>query len=167
MTALINLLTEETEQFLLILEDYHLIIEQQIHTNLSYLVEHLPSQLHIILSTRIDPPLPLSQLRAASWPQRRQLIQHIRRQLSSLPLRNAYYPGSQQCYQEFIAAHPDAEQPSIPNEQQLPWTLITDVDATNAGDICFSTEAFCSLFAETGLTAESVVECIDLANERL
>jgi LuxR family transcriptional regulator, maltose regulon positive regulatory protein len=41
-----------------------MITEQQIHTTLSYLVEHLPSQLHIVLATRTDPLLPLSQLRA-------------------------------------------------------------------------------------------------------
>ena len=46
------------------LDDYHLITEQQVHTTLSYLVEHLPTQLRIILITRTDPPLPLSQLRA-------------------------------------------------------------------------------------------------------
>ena len=64
LTALINLLAESSEHFLLILDDYHLITEQQVHTTLSYLVEHLPTQLHIILATRTDPPLPLSQLRA-------------------------------------------------------------------------------------------------------
>src|SRR5204863_5409649 len=64
LTALINLLIESTEHFVLILDDYHLITEQQVHTTLSYLVEHLPAQLRIILITRTDPPLPLSQLRA-------------------------------------------------------------------------------------------------------
>jgi len=64
LAALINLLMERTEQLLLILDDYHVITEQQIHTTLMYLVEHIPAQLHIILSTRADPSLPLSQLRA-------------------------------------------------------------------------------------------------------
>jgi len=54
---LINLLAHSTQHFLLILDDYHLISEQEIHTTLSYLVEHLPSQLHLILATRVDPPL--------------------------------------------------------------------------------------------------------------
>src|SRR3989442_1130649 len=57
------LLAEGTEQFLLILDDYQVITDQQVHTTLSYLVEHLPVQLRIILSTRADPPLPLLQLR--------------------------------------------------------------------------------------------------------
>src|SRR5437016_4192173 len=62
--ALINRLAEQSEQLLLILDDYHLVTEQAIHTSLTYLVEHLPPQLHLILATRADPPLPLSLLRA-------------------------------------------------------------------------------------------------------
>lgn len=64
LTVLINLLAEHKGHFVLILDDYQMITEQQVHTTLSYLIEHLPAQLHIILSTRSDPPLPLSQLRA-------------------------------------------------------------------------------------------------------
>ena len=64
LQTLINRLAEQSEQFLLILDDYHLITEQAIHTSLTYLVEHLPPQLHLILATRADPPLPLSLLRA-------------------------------------------------------------------------------------------------------
>ena len=64
LQTLINRLAEQSEPFLLILDDYHLITEQAIHTPLTYLVEHLPPQLHLILATRADPPLPLSLLRA-------------------------------------------------------------------------------------------------------
>jgi len=64
LTAFTNLLVDSAQDYLLILDDYHVITEEQIHTSLSYLVEHLPAQLHIILATRIDPPLPLSLLRA-------------------------------------------------------------------------------------------------------
>jgi len=70
LVALINVLSEATEHFVLILDDYHLITEPQVHTTLSYLVEHLPAQLRIILSTRTDPPLPITQLRA-----RRQILE--------------------------------------------------------------------------------------------
>src|SRR5207253_2286764 len=62
--TLINRLAEQSEQLLLILDDYHLVTEQAIHTSLTYLVEHLPPHLHLILATRADPPLPLSLLRA-------------------------------------------------------------------------------------------------------
>jgi LuxR family maltose regulon positive regulatory protein len=64
LTTLSNLLLNSTEHFVLILDDYHVITEKEVHTTLSYLVDHLPAQLHIILSTRADPSLPLSQLRA-------------------------------------------------------------------------------------------------------
>ncbi|HEY4034638.1 MAG TPA: AAA family ATPase [Ktedonobacteraceae bacterium] len=61
---LINLLAEGTDDFLLILDDYQVIGEQEVHTSLAYLIEHLPPQLHIIVATRADPPLPLPLLRA-------------------------------------------------------------------------------------------------------
>ena len=68
LQTLINRLAEQSEQLLLILDDYHLVTEQAIHTSLTYLVEHLPPQLHLILATRADPPLPISLLRAGSAP---------------------------------------------------------------------------------------------------
>ncbi len=58
LNALCNLVLDSTQHFVLILDDYHLITEQHIHATLSYLVERLPPQLHIILATRADPPLP-------------------------------------------------------------------------------------------------------------
>jgi LuxR family maltose regulon positive regulatory protein len=64
LNTLINLLSESTTQFLLILDDYQVITEPEIHTTLAYLVEHLPAQLRLILSTRSDPPLPLPLLRS-------------------------------------------------------------------------------------------------------
>ena len=72
LTSLINLARESSEHLVLVLDDYHVITEQQVHTTLSYLVEHLPPQLHIILATRTDPPLPLSLLRT------RRLLREIR-----------------------------------------------------------------------------------------
>ena len=64
LQTLLNRLAAQHEQFILILDDYHLITEQAIHTSLTYLLEHLPPQLHLILATRADPPLPISLLRA-------------------------------------------------------------------------------------------------------
>ena len=64
LTALINTLVKQTEQLLLVLDDFHVITEPAVHTSLTFLLEHLPSQLHIILTTRTDPPLSLSRLRA-------------------------------------------------------------------------------------------------------
>jgi ATP/maltotriose-dependent transcriptional regulator MalT len=47
LTAFINTLVKQAEQFLLILDDYHIITESEVHSSLSYLIEHLPSQVHL------------------------------------------------------------------------------------------------------------------------
>src|SRR5262249_23515412 len=52
------------QEVLLILDDYHLIDAQPVHASLTFLLEHLPPRLHLVLATRIDPPLPLARLRA-------------------------------------------------------------------------------------------------------
>jgi LuxR family maltose regulon positive regulatory protein len=62
--SLINQLFQSQEQFILILDDYHIITQKEIHRSLTYLIEHLPPQLHIILATRTNPPLPLTRWRA-------------------------------------------------------------------------------------------------------
>lgn len=48
---------------------------------------------------------------------------------------------------------------------RLPWTLIPDVDPEDTQDICFRREAFCGLFAETGLDAPNVASFVDRAVE--
>ncbi|MFL5659311.1 MAG: LuxR C-terminal-related transcriptional regulator, partial [Ktedonobacteraceae bacterium] len=48
----------------LILDDYQVINEPAIHRSLAYLVEYLPSQVHVMLATRTNPPWPLSRWRA-------------------------------------------------------------------------------------------------------
>jgi acyl-CoA reductase-like NAD-dependent aldehyde dehydrogenase len=99
----------------------------------------------------------------ASWSQRDQLLEEMRKVLSHVPSRTAYYPGALERHQIFINEHPEAEQIGLSTEKQLPWTLIAGIDPGNIDDVCFTTEAFCSLFAETALEAESVSEYIDKA----
>jgi LuxR family maltose regulon positive regulatory protein len=66
LTALINDIAAFPDEFALVLEDYHLIESQSIHEALDFLITHLPRQIHLILTSRIDPPLPLARLRAQS-----------------------------------------------------------------------------------------------------
>jgi LuxR family maltose regulon positive regulatory protein len=47
-----------------VLDDYHVIETPAIHQHLSFLLEHLPPQMHLVISSRTDPPLPLARLRA-------------------------------------------------------------------------------------------------------
>jgi len=53
------------QEFVLIVDDYHLIQNQAVHAALRFLLEHIPPRLHIILLTRYDPPLELARLRVA------------------------------------------------------------------------------------------------------
>ena len=59
-----DLLRSLAEGVVLVLDDYHTITSEPIHRSLTFLVEHLPPQLHIVLATRADPPMPLARLRA-------------------------------------------------------------------------------------------------------
>jgi LuxR family maltose regulon positive regulatory protein len=51
-------------RFILVLDDYHLVHNEAVHALLADLLRHPPRTLHLILSTRQDPPLPLNVLRA-------------------------------------------------------------------------------------------------------
>jgi LuxR family transcriptional regulator, maltose regulon positive regulatory protein len=64
LSTLINEISSFPENFSIVLDDYHLIKTQLIHEALTFLLDHLPPQMHIILTTRADPPLPISRLRA-------------------------------------------------------------------------------------------------------
>ena len=63
-TALINHASSIADDFLLVLDDYHVIIADDVHQLMSYLIEHMPANMHLVLTTRADPPLPLARLRA-------------------------------------------------------------------------------------------------------
>jgi len=64
LSTLINDISSFPDNFSIVLDDYHLIRAQPIHEALAFLLDHLPSQMHIILTTRADPPLPIARLRA-------------------------------------------------------------------------------------------------------
>lgn len=64
LTTLINDLVSAPERVSLILDDYHIIDNQAIHESLAFFLEHCPPQIHVLITSRSDPPLPLSRLRA-------------------------------------------------------------------------------------------------------
>ncbi len=64
LTALINEIAAAPRSFVLVLDDYHLIDALPIHQQLTFLVEHQPVQMRLVIAAREDPPLPLSRLRA-------------------------------------------------------------------------------------------------------
>ena len=64
LAAWINQITDCNHSILLALDDYHRISAQPVHDLLAYLLDHQPPNLHLIIATRADPPLPLARLRA-------------------------------------------------------------------------------------------------------
>ena len=64
LTPLINQLANLTEDIVIILDDYHLIDDREIHQSFDFFLNHIPPQLHFVIATRSDPPLPLAKLRA-------------------------------------------------------------------------------------------------------
>ncbi len=64
MGALINDLAEVPHEITVVLDDYHLIHSDPVHEAVSFLIEHLPDNVRLVISGRTDPPLPLPRLRA-------------------------------------------------------------------------------------------------------
>jgi LuxR family maltose regulon positive regulatory protein len=66
MNILINGITAHTAPFVLVLDDFHVIHAQPVLEMFIFLLEHMPPQMHLVLLSRTDPPLPLSRLRACN-----------------------------------------------------------------------------------------------------
>ena len=64
LTALLNEITGMPRNFVLVLDDYHVIEAQVVDDACTFLIEHLPPQMHLVITSREDPPLPLARLRA-------------------------------------------------------------------------------------------------------
>jgi ATP/maltotriose-dependent transcriptional regulator MalT len=67
LTALLNEIAAIPDNFILVLDDYHVLDAQAVDQALTYLVEHLPPQMHLVIATREDPALPLARLRARGY----------------------------------------------------------------------------------------------------
>ncbi len=70
ITHLLNEFTQTDKKIVLTLDDYHLITVPEIHETMEFLLENLPSNLHLLMLSRAEPPLPIAKLRA-----RNQLIE--------------------------------------------------------------------------------------------
>ncbi|WP_167505830.1 LuxR C-terminal-related transcriptional regulator [Desulfosediminicola flagellatus] len=64
ITQLINDLEQAGHPLILALDDYHLIDNQEIHAAITFLINHQPQQLHLLIISRAEPPLPIARLRA-------------------------------------------------------------------------------------------------------
>lgn len=82
VTALLIEITAIPHDFVLVLDDYHLIDAKPVDQALAFLLEHLPPRMHLVITTREDPQLPLARLRA-------------RNQLTELRAANLRFSGSE------------------------------------------------------------------------
>ncbi|MCW5853728.1 MAG: helix-turn-helix transcriptional regulator [Anaerolineae bacterium] len=64
LTALLNEITPLPDQIVLVLDDYHVLDSKPIDRALTFLLDHLPPQLHLVITTREDPSFPLARYRA-------------------------------------------------------------------------------------------------------
>ncbi len=63
-TALVNELAAVPDSLVLVLDDYHVITSPAINGALAFLLENLPPNLHLVISTRSDPAIPIARLRS-------------------------------------------------------------------------------------------------------
>ncbi|HTP10216.1 MAG TPA: LuxR C-terminal-related transcriptional regulator [Anaerolineae bacterium] len=64
LPAIINAIATSERECVLIFDDYHVIGAPAIHSALAFLLDHRPQNLHVVIGSRSDPPLPLARLRA-------------------------------------------------------------------------------------------------------
>jgi LuxR family maltose regulon positive regulatory protein len=64
LVALLNEISTIPNNFILVLDDYHVIDSKPVDEALTFLLDHLPPQMHLVITTREDPSLPLARLRA-------------------------------------------------------------------------------------------------------
>ena len=63
LTTLLNEITTIPDSFILVLDDYHVIDAKPVDSALTFMLEHLPRQMRLVIATREDPQLPLARLR--------------------------------------------------------------------------------------------------------
>jgi LuxR family transcriptional regulator, maltose regulon positive regulatory protein len=64
LPRLLNELDATDSELVLVLDDYHSIANPACHRTLAFFIDHLPGNVHVVLSSRVDPPLPLARMRA-------------------------------------------------------------------------------------------------------
>jgi acyl-CoA reductase-like NAD-dependent aldehyde dehydrogenase len=105
------------------------------------------------------------------WSGRDRLLTALERALDLAPVRQAYYPGAEQRWQDLAGGRAAKRTIGAAGPGQLPWTIVPGLDATDSRERAFSTEPFCSILSETEVGSDDPVEflerAVDFANNRL
>ena len=107
-----------------------------------------------------------------AWNRRRALLEAVRDALRASEPRHPYYPGARERWRRFVETYGQSEVFGPAGEEQVPFTLIPEIDPDADDDLALTTEAFCGVMGEVPLDApRSVSDYIDAAvnfcNERL
>ena len=65
LTALLNDITTIPDNFVVVIDDYHIVDAKPVDAAVTFLLAHMPAQMHLVIATREDPQLPLARLRGA------------------------------------------------------------------------------------------------------
>jgi len=65
LITLLHALEQNSTPFVLVLDDYQFIDARQVHELVAFMLDHLPPSMHLVISSRIDPPFPLARLRSS------------------------------------------------------------------------------------------------------
>lgn len=107
---------------------------------------------------------------ATGWPQRDVFLDLVAAGLAGAPLRRAYHPGAAERHRLLLVGR-DAQRFGSAGEGRLPWALVRGLDATDAMEPLFRTEALCGILGETRVGRTDPVEFLAAAtafmNDRL
>jgi aldehyde dehydrogenase (NAD(P)+) len=102
---------------------------------------------------------------AKGWPQKEAFLKLLKAKLATAELRKAYYPGAFDRYKTLTSGNHQIEKFGQPGPDQLPWTLISGLDASNADEPLFQTEPFCAILSHVELPASEPAAFIKAATE--
>jgi aldehyde dehydrogenase (NAD(P)+) len=105
------------------------------------------------------------------WQRRGEFLSALERVLGATPVRKAYYPGAAERYRALTEGRSTLKTIGRAGADDLPWTLLPDLDAEHRQEKAFTTEPFCSIVSETQVGSDDPVEfleqAVSFANDRL
>jgi acyl-CoA reductase-like NAD-dependent aldehyde dehydrogenase len=107
-----------------------------------------------------------------AWNRRRALLDAVRDALRASETRHPYYPGARERWRQFVDTYGQSETFGPDGEEQVPFTLIPEIDPNEDDDLALTTEAFCGVMGEVALdaprsVADYVDEAVDFCNQQL
>ena len=107
-----------------------------------------------------------------SWNRRRALLEAVRDALRASEQRHPYYPGARQRWERFVETYGQSEAFGREGDQEVPFTLIPEIDLDEDDDLALTTEAFCGVMGEVALdsprsVADYVDDAVDFCNNQV